>query len=617
MSDREEFAIDSPGSKGTGNRIQTFLSKNKTFLLLLVFLAIVVSFLIYFGHSQAKINRDLTDALTTSNRPAEELRGDAHGDVLMSSNPLVGNLFGEEGKDDKQRHYLNIGIMRQDGNLLECLGGTGSLQLSFPDIDYALMGYNILRGFPLAIGHDPGFTYPIFAANYETKKQTADCRYSVPQGLVVVPDVSCITSFTSTIVQTQYEFANSLSVSASVSGGGWGVSFSASAGYKKSSSEISTGESVYIISSANCNYYFSKLVKRSPPPLDPVFLGWIERLSTTDSTDLYLEFLDTYGTHFPTEVTFGARFTYEHKMESKKYEKESESGVNVAVSASYSGIVNVGGGFSMDKSQREKASAFSKSVETKTISVGAPPPANGDALTWASTVKDSPVPSSYKLASIEELFTDKYLDETQLRVNLAHIARNINKTKREYCQNMISRGEVESCQTLSPGLMLGRTELRNYYDSTVSTYKECVDNCLKLIKCVAIDYCDTCKSYSNHYHTCYMYSTDRFISGEENESWKSLLIIGKSRKNLTLEGTDIIGTPRQMNEEGEDNVDDKTKVNETECGRVCMADAHCVAYSYCDCDEVEQKCKLYSFDNIKGFKKEPRATTIFVAKKED
>jgi hypothetical protein len=51
----------------------------------------------------------LTDALTTSNRPAEELRGDAHGDVLMSSNSLVGNLFGEEGKDDKQRHYLNIG----------------------------------------------------------------------------------------------------------------------------------------------------------------------------------------------------------------------------------------------------------------------------------------------------------------------------------------------------------------------------------------------------------------------------------------------------------------------------------------------------------------------------
>ncbi|XP_060576710.1 uncharacterized protein LOC132734026, partial [Ruditapes philippinarum] len=324
--------------------------------------------------------------------------------VLTSSNQHADRLLGGAipVSDNTRKNYLNIG-MRKDYLLQECQGT--HFKLSFPDIDYALMGYNILRGFPLATGHDPGFSYPIFAANYDNKKQTADCRYSVPQGLVVVPDVSCITSFTSKIVQTQYEFANSLSVSASVSGGGWGVSFSASAGYKKSSSEISTGESVFILSSASCNYYFSKLVKRSPPPLDPVFISWIKRLSSTDSTDVYIEFFDTYGTHFPTEVTFGARFTYEHKMESKKYETQSESGVNVAVSASYSGIVSVGGGFSMDSSQKEKASEFSKSVETKTISVGAAPPANGDAMTWASTVKDSPVPSSYKLASIEELFT--------------------------------------------------------------------------------------------------------------------------------------------------------------------------------------------------------------------
>jgi hypothetical protein len=96
-------------------------------------------------------------------------------------------------------------------------------------------------------------------------------------------------------------------------------------------------------------------------------------------------------------------------MESKKYETSIESGVNVAISASYSGIVSVCGGFSMDSSQKEKASEFSKSVETITISVGAAPPANGDAMTWASTVKDSPVPSSlqtfvYRGAVYREVF---------------------------------------------------------------------------------------------------------------------------------------------------------------------------------------------------------------------
>ena len=498
--------------------------------------------------------------------------------------------------------------MRQDYLLQECQGT--HFKLSFPDIDYALMGYNILRGFPLATGHDPGFTYPIFAANYKNGKQTADCRYSVPEGLVVVPDVSCITSFTSKIVQTQYEFANSLSTSASVSGGGWGVKFSASAGYKESSSEISTGESVFIISSAKCNYYFSKLVKRQPPPLDPVFLDWVKRLSKTNSTDIYIEFLDTYGTHFPTEVTFGARFTYEYKMESKKYETQSESGVNVAVSASYSGIVSVGGGFSMDSSQKQKASEFSKSVETKTISVGAAPPANGDAMTWASTVKNSPVPSSYKLSSIEELFTEKYLNGAKLNVNLTHIAKTIIDTKHAYCMSLIARGEVESCQSLSPGLMLGRTRLINHYDSIVSSYKECIDHCLKLISCVAITFCDTCDSSSHNYHTCYMYNTDMEISGRLDESWKTAFFIGKSNEMFELKGTEVIGNDRSLPTGDERNTTVKI------CEELCIKDAHCIAYSYCAREEVEQaeKCKLYSFDNVEGFKEESRTTTVFVSK---
>ncbi|XP_060563200.1 uncharacterized protein LOC132722694 isoform X2 [Ruditapes philippinarum] len=588
MPDRAEF-IEEPEA-AIENRRQGCKSRNKTFVVYLVAFLIVVSCFIYIVYTQTNANSDLMEVLTSSNQHANGLLG------------------GQIQSDNTQKHYLNIG-MRQDYLLQECQGT--HFKLSFPDIDYALMGYNILRGFPLATGHDPGFTYPIFAANYENEKQTADCRYSVPQGLVVVPDVSCITSFTSKVVQTQYEFANSLSVSASVSGSGWGLSFSASADYKASSSQISTGESVYILSSASCSYYFSKLVKRSPPPLDPVFLSWVKRLSSTNSTDVYLEFLDTYGTHFPTEVTFGARFTYEHKMESKKYETQIESGVNVEASASYSGFFNVGGGFSMDSSQKLKASAFSKSVETKTISVGAAPPANGDAMTWALTVKDSPVPTSYKLASIEELFTEKYMNPAELTVNLAHIAKTINKTKHAYCQSMISKGEVESCQSLTPGMMLDGTRLYHYYDSIVSTYKECIDHCLKLIDCVAITYCDTCDRYRNYYQTCYMYSTVKKISGDEGTNWKSMFLIGKSSEDLILDGTDIKGTKRELDVE---DLDDERNINSTKCKQLCIDDPHCIAYSYCDCDEVEQKCKIYSFENIGGLKRESRTTTVFVAK---
>ena len=53
--------------------------------------------------------------------------------------------------------------MRNDYLLQDCQHG--GFKKSFPDLDYALMGYNVLKGYPLAAGHDPGFTQPIFKVN--------------------------------------------------------------------------------------------------------------------------------------------------------------------------------------------------------------------------------------------------------------------------------------------------------------------------------------------------------------------------------------------------------------------------------------------------------------------
>jgi len=180
---------------------------------------------------------------------------------------------------------------------------------------------------------------------------------------MVVPDVSCVTSFTSHVVQSKHDFAKSLAVSASVSGGGWGASFSASTGYKKSSSEIATGESVFIYSTSKCVYYFSKLIPENSPRFTDPFIKWIYKLNNTNEKETYLEFFDTYGTHFPTYVSFGARFTYEHKMKASTFQSQRSKGVNVAVQASYDGLFSISGGFNMDSTQQEAASNFSKNVE--------------------------------------------------------------------------------------------------------------------------------------------------------------------------------------------------------------------------------------------------------------
>ena len=92
-------------------------------------------------------------------------------------------------------------------------------------------------------------------------------------------------------------------------------------------------------------------------------------------------------------------------MSKSTSQKEYSDSLSVSAKASYSGLFSLSGGFGMSKSQSEKAQKLQQQVETSTISVGALPPANGDTMTWASTVKDTPVPVKYHLASIEDIFT--------------------------------------------------------------------------------------------------------------------------------------------------------------------------------------------------------------------
>ena len=317
--------------------------------------------------------------------------------------------------------------------------------MSFPNIDYAFSGYDVVKGYPLATDRDPGFMSAIFKADYVNGKSNGDCRYLLPKGIMAVPDVSCDVSFKSDIIKSKADFHKSLSASANIKGGGFGFEFSASASYQKSSSDMSSGEYVYIISKAQCTSYFSRIDFANPPPFDDGFLQSARALTADGSTSQdVLNFIDTYGTHFVDEVTFGSSYTQEHKMSSKTFSEKSTEKFSVEVQAGYSGAFSVGGGFSLDSEQQQAASNFAKSVETTTVTVGSAPPSNGDAMTWASVSKENPVPIKYSLRPIAELFTAKFHRNGEL--NVSAIRRKLRNAPQKSCEALKSRGEPVSCE---------------------------------------------------------------------------------------------------------------------------------------------------------------------------
>ena len=472
-----------------------------------------------------------------------------------------------------------------------------------------MLGYDIIKGYPNSNGHDPGFTHQIFAADYTDNKHTTDCRYNVPKGVLVIPDVSCVTSFASTVIQNTFELHKSLSVSVSASGGFGAFSFSASSSYKQTSSEVSSGEKVYITSSAKCSYYFSKIDLTQPPPLHPGFYRWAKSLEKNHSEANLLKFVKYYGTHFPTSIVFGARFLKQYSMTSQSYKTASSKDISVSAQASYSGLVSVSGGFSLDKSERQAASEFNKEVETTTVSVGAAPPSNGDASYWASTVKENPVPTSYKIEPISNLFTDVFMLGTG--INYTFLRKKLVGIENLYCQQLLRSGTVNTCEeTVSVGITIDN----HFLGDSISQFKTatettCISRCFENRHCLSIAY----KSKSTD---CYFYSKD---NGQHAIS--------------ELENSKVIIFPTKINDEKIDFIVEhlrvstkarptsNTTVDVQSCRKACLRDTSCDVFNFCsdrnNCRSEIDNCRLYSSKaSIKFEKADPKykMLTYFVSR---
>ena len=436
-------------------------------------------------------------------------------------------------------------------------------------------------------------------------------RYYLPRGLTAAPDVACRTSFESKTVDSSKELQSSLDVNAHVSGGGWGVSFSASAGYKEASSTVQSGKYKLIMSTASCKYYFAKLNYLDLPELSPEVMEWIGRMNHSLATrgviddTLVYDFVDYFGTHIPSEMVYGARFTYENKVTSSNFKTMSSRDISVDVQASYSGAFNVGGGFGLSDSQKKAAEEFRENSVTSTISIGAPPPYNGDAMTWASTVKDTPVPVEFDLIPIYELFDNRTLSLRQhFGSETSRMIRNkILGIASKYCRMLLAKGvkvqcnddsviKIENYAMKSVGLF--QTDGTQYLNVTTD---ECIDECMRRKTCVMTTVYPERHTETRNGRRCRLDDHDEALREMTRcDDCKSFidpngLTSPMGLKNLRYASS--VSRHNKMDVRGSPTYDQLKQF----CSVVCSSDPRCTGFEISNQTQFNYNCATYSEHN--------------------
>jgi len=176
-------------------------------------------------------------------------------------------------------------------------------------------------------------------------------------------------------VHSVQQYQDDLSVDASVSGGAFFWSFSASTNFQNAAQSLLAQTKTQYQTTASCNVYLAKVLSDCTLPLTDPFRRAVANLPVFLDYQKYLKFITVYGTHFTSSAFMGAKFTYTEEFNSQDVQTMSSRGVNVAAGVSVQAIVakaKIGVQVDWHKSDYQNVSKFLS--EKSTIVVGNLPP---------------------------------------------------------------------------------------------------------------------------------------------------------------------------------------------------------------------------------------------------
>ena len=284
----------------------------------------------------------------------------------------------------------------------------------FPNARYLGTGYNVITGNPDDDLHDPGFAFSVLEFTWANGRTTSDGKYLVPDHIQALQTKSCGFHGEATTEFGSRSYQNALSVDVSVEAEGgsslWSARFTASVGYKKVSQGTSQNHRIYTSTRGKCiQYQLSINYLHAPVNVTNNFAKAVSSLPLARNDIAYNTFINTYGTHFTSQVVMGAKMVVRSEFEEIALTNMEETGLNIEAGAKVS-FFRFAAGVSTEtdiqRQQRETFESMRKSFKASYL--GSHPPSDGRWETWAQSTANSPYPVRYRLASLAYLITKKF-----------------------------------------------------------------------------------------------------------------------------------------------------------------------------------------------------------------
>jgi len=218
-----------------------------------------------------------------------------------------------------------------------------------PNVRYLGMGYNAIKGNPDNHLHDPGFALiSVLKFTWANNVTTSEGKYFVPDNVQALQTSCC--SFQSQAV-TEFgsrSYQQALSIDVSVESeadmSAWSARFSASVGYKRVSQGTTQHHRIYTNARAKCiQYQLWMNYLNTPVTITSNFAQAVASLPLVRNDTVYNAFIRTYGTHFTTSVTMGAKIVIRSEFDEISYTRMEEAGLSIETGAKVSFLRFVGG----------------------------------------------------------------------------------------------------------------------------------------------------------------------------------------------------------------------------------------------------------------------------------